>query len=123
MKRPSSGKTSRGLTLCRAGTRETIARHLFCPAHPLLRLLGLLVHPPLREGEALWLDPCGGIHTWGMRYPIDVLFLDRELRVLRVARNIRPWRMALAPRGTRSVVELPPGGAANVVEGERLVLG
>jgi uncharacterized protein len=76
----------------------------------------------LRDDEGLWLDPCGGIHTWGMRYAIDVLFLDREMRVLRVARNVRPWRMVFAPRGTRSVVELPASTAANVEQGDRLVV-
>jgi uncharacterized protein len=110
------------LRLLDAATRRVIAHPLHRPERLLPRVLGLLVHPPLRAGGGLWLDPCGGIHTWGMRYPIDVLFLDRELRVLRVARNVRPWRMVFAPRGTRSVVELPAGAAANVAEGDRLTV-
>jgi uncharacterized membrane protein (UPF0127 family) len=68
----------------------------------------------------LWLDPCGGIHTWGMQYPIDVVFLDRSLRVLAVRRAVPPWRMVFAPRGTRSVVELPAGGAAALSVGDAL---
>lgn len=84
------------------------------------RGLGLLARPVLRPGEALWLDPCGSIHTWGMRYPIDVLFLNEEQRVLRILRNLRPWRLGWAPHGTRSAVELPAGGADEVREGDRL---
>jgi uncharacterized membrane protein (UPF0127 family) len=81
---------------------------------------GLLALPPLRPGEALWLEPCGSIHTWGMRYAIDVLFLSRELRVLAIWRDVRPWRVAWAPRGTYVAVELPSGGAQGVERGDVL---
>jgi uncharacterized membrane protein (UPF0127 family) len=83
--------------------------------------MGLLVRPPLRMGEALWLNPCGGIHTWAMRYPIDVLFLDAELRVVKVARGVWPWRMVLSARGTRSVVELRAAGELDARPGDQLV--
>jgi uncharacterized membrane protein (UPF0127 family) len=84
------------------------------------RAVGLLGRPPLAADEGLWLEPCGGVHTWGMRYPIDVIFLDRELRVLAVRRQVPPWRLVFAPRGTRSVVELPAGGAADLNAGDAL---
>jgi uncharacterized membrane protein (UPF0127 family) len=103
-------------------TGEVVAGRLRAARGFWDRGLGLLARPELRPGEGLWLDPCGGIHTWGMRYAIDVLFLDRELRVLRVSRNLRPWRLGLAPRGTRSTLELPAGGAARVREGDRLTV-
>jgi uncharacterized membrane protein (UPF0127 family) len=83
---------------------------------------GLLGRRRLRPGEALWLEPCGSIHTWGMGYAIDVVFLDREGTVIRLARSLPPWRIALAPPRTRSVVELPSGAAADVIPGERLAL-
>ena len=84
------------------------------------RAAGLLALPILRAGDALWLEPCGSIHTWGMRYPIDVLFLSRDLRVLAVWRHVRPWRIAWAPRGTHVAVELLSGGAACVERGDIL---
>ena len=84
------------------------------------RSVGLLGRPPLALREALWLDPCGGIHTWGMRYPIDVVFLDRRLNVLRVRRAVPPWRLVFAPSGTRSVIEMPAGGADGLRVGERV---
>jgi len=84
------------------------------------RLLGLLVRPPLAPGEALWLDPCGGVHTWALRQAIDVLFLNARQEVLAVARNLRPWRLAWAPPGTASVLELRAGEAAAICPGDRL---
>ncbi len=56
------------------------------------------------------LEPASAVHTWFMRFPIDVVFLDRDLRVLRVVEGMRPWRFASA-RGARSVLELPAGAA------------
>jgi len=86
------------------------------------RHLGLLVRPPLRPEEALWLDPCGSIHTGGMRYDLDVAFLDFEQRILAVRRGVRPWRVILAPAGTCSALEFPAGGAGGLSAGRRLAL-
>ncbi|MFN3653003.1 MAG: DUF192 domain-containing protein [Armatimonadota bacterium] len=103
------------------GPRGVLAERLYRPGPGLAWALGLLARPPLKPGEGLWLVPGGSIHTWGLRYAIDVLFLDRDLRVLRVARGVRPWRVALAPRGTAGVVELP-AGAAPAEAGDRLTI-
>ncbi len=104
-------------------TRDrVVARAVSRPRGTLEWALGLLVRPPLRPGEALWLSPCGGIHTWAMRYPIDVLFLDEGLRVRGVSLAVKPWRLCFAPRGTRSVVELPAGTARGVEPGDQLSL-
>jgi hypothetical protein len=84
--------------------------------------VGLLGRPPLRRREALWLEPCGSIHTWGMRYAIDVVFLNRDGRVLGVARQVKPWRIALAPPRTRSALELRAGEASGVEVGDQLEL-
>ena len=71
---------------------------------------GLLGRRALSQDEGLLLEPASTIHTWFMRFPIDVVFLDRELRVLRVAESVRPWRFA-AKRGAKSVLELAAGAA------------
>lgn len=105
--------------LIHATTRAPVAA-LILPRNAWELHLGLLVRPPLRAGEGLWLNPCGGIHTLGMRYPIDVLFLDRDLRILRIAASVPPWQIRLAPTATRSVVELPAGAATALRAGERL---
>ncbi|HYG43590.1 MAG TPA: DUF192 domain-containing protein [Bordetella sp.] len=79
---------------------------LVCARGALGRLFGLLCRsraPGPRTG--LWLSPCWAVHTLGMRYSIDVAFVDRHGHVLRMARNLRPWRWAWCP-GAASVVEL-----------------
>ncbi|MBB1061996.1 DUF192 domain-containing protein [Lysobacter spongiae] len=78
------------------------------------RLRGLLFRRPLaRDGsEGMLISPCGSVHTFGMTYPIDVVFLDRAGTVLRVCESLRPWRSAMQ-RGARSVIEFH-GGAARL---------
>jgi uncharacterized membrane protein (UPF0127 family) len=78
---------------------------------PRARMKGLLGRRSLAPDEGLLLRPAGSVHTAFMRLAIDVVFLDAESRVLRVAANVRPWRMA-AQRGAKAVLELPAGGAA-----------
>lgn len=103
--------------------RTTAAARVTVPTRPMEWALGLLARPPLGSGEALWLPGCRGIHTWGMRYAIDVIFVDRECRVLRVVRGLSPWRLILwAPQGTDGVLEFPAGGAEAVTPGDRLKL-
>ena len=72
------------------------------------RRRGLLGRDSLDEGEALMLSPCTAIHTFFMRFTIDVIFVDRDSRVVRTVSRMRPWRIAMAWRA-RSVIELPAG--------------
>lgn len=76
----------------------------------LTRLRGLLGRSELPAGEGLLLRPAPSIHTWFMRFRIDAVFLDRELRVLAVRSELGPWRMA-GQRGARAVLELAAGEA------------
>jgi uncharacterized membrane protein (UPF0127 family) len=78
---------------------------------PLRRMKGLLGRSGLADDEGLLLQPAGAVHTWFMRFPIDVVFLDKQLRVVRVAEDVRPWRFASA-KGAKRVLELPAGAAA-----------
>jgi uncharacterized protein len=75
------------------------------------RALGLLVGAPLESTEGLLIVPCSSIHTLGMRYAIDVVFLDREARVLRVCADVRAGRLRFG-RGARGVLELRSGTAS-----------
>ena len=78
---------------------------------PLTRMKGLLGRNELPAGEGIWLRPCGSVHTAFMRFAIDVVFLDRSLTVVKVAHELRPWRMAGA-RKANAALELPAGTAA-----------
>ena len=88
------------------------------------KLRGLLGYPPLRAGQGLWIESCNSIHTLGMGFPIDVLYLDREGRVIRLAEKMQPNRIGPLVWRARSVVELPAGaiekGGTKV--GDRLVV-
>lgn len=61
------------------------------------------------QGGALWIVPCDGVHTIGMRFPIDVAYLDAEGRILRLYHRLAPFRLAALNFKTKSVLELPPG--------------
>ena len=86
---------------------------------PLARLRGLLGRDQERFAPTL-LAPARSVHTFGMRRPIDVVFLDAGARVVKVERGLRPWRMA-GDRRAVAVLELP-AGTARVEPGERLAL-
>lgn len=88
------------------------------------RMRGLLGRRQLADDECLLIRPAGSIHTFFMRFPIDALFLDRELRVLAVSNDLKPWRVA-GQRGAHVVVEMAAGQATKrgVRVGEQLALG
>ena len=74
------------------------------------RRRGLLEHDSMPPGSGLWITPCEAVHTFFMRFPIDVVFLSRKLVVVKVRAHVAPWRMAGALRA-HSVLELPAGMA------------
>ncbi|MFN2525236.1 MAG: DUF192 domain-containing protein [Actinomycetota bacterium] len=92
--------------------RVTVAQTFFD------RMRGLLGRLEIGRGEALVLRNAAQIHTFGMRFPIDVLFLDADGRVLHVIRAMRPWRLSRWVRKCRYVVELPAGVADSVAAGD-----
>jgi uncharacterized membrane protein (UPF0127 family) len=88
---------------------------------PIARLKGLLGRSSLEAGEGLLFPRTGSIHMFFMRFPLDVVFCNRELEVVKVVRNLKPWKTAAA-RGAKVVIELPVGAAAGIEPGDRLVL-
>jgi uncharacterized protein len=75
----------------------------------LTRLFGLLGRRSLESGSGLLIRPSSGVHTFGMAFPIDVVALDRNLRVLAVWRRLPPWRVTPVSTKTHSTLELAPG--------------
>lgn len=96
----------------RTATGRCIARNVHMACSFQSRCLGLLRHSTLPKDEGLLLVPGGSIHTLGMRFPIDVVFLNRQMRILDLAEQVRPWRIRVAPRDTRRVLELAAGQIA-----------
>ena len=90
---------------------------------PVSRARGLLGRTELPPGEGLLLRPASSIHMFFMRFPIDAVFLDRELAVVKVVPDLKPWRVAGA-RGAKAVLELAAGEAERrgITPGDRLSL-
>jgi uncharacterized membrane protein (UPF0127 family) len=101
---------------------RVVCEHLLVAARPLRRMRGLLGRASLPGGEGILLRPAGSVHTFFMRFPIDVLFLDREGVVVGIEPALAPWRTA-GRRGAKSVVELAAGECERrgVDVGDRLV--
>ena len=72
------------------------------------RRTGLLKHSKLDPGEGLWIAPTEGVHTFGMKFPIDVVFLSKKKKILKIRPNMVRRRIALSLRAY-SVLELPAG--------------
>jgi uncharacterized protein len=89
-----------------------------------LRMKGLLGRSELPAGEGILLRPASSIHMAFMRFPIDAVFLSKDLTVLKVVPDLKPWRMSTRFRA-HSVLELPAGTCerTGVREGDRLTIG
>lgn len=106
-----------------AETDAVIASQVRVADNPWTRFRGLMLAPPLGEGEGLLIKPCGSIHMMFMRFRIDAVFLDRDNRVTAVARSLPRWRgLAFGGRGAKAVIELADGAAADVAVGQVLAL-
>jgi uncharacterized protein len=93
------------------------------PENAFGRARGLLGRDGLEPGGGMLIDRAGSVHMFFMRFPIDVVFLDRDRKVVGVRHGLRPWRVAGARRAV-AALELPAGTAAEagVEVGKELVL-
>src|SRR5262249_14989284 len=90
----------------------TLASHVELADSPRARRRGLLKRDKLNPGQGLWIFPTQAIHTFGMRFPIDVVFIDRQLRVKRIYHRLAPFRLTSLVWSAQSVLELPSGSLA-----------
>ena len=90
-------------------TRQVeLASRVEVAGHGAKRRKGLLGRDRLPAGEGLWIVPCEAVHTFGMRFAIDLVYLDRRMRVKKVKSNVPPWRLS-ACLSAHSVIELASG--------------
>lgn len=90
------------------------------------RLRGLLGTRELSADQALWIHRCNSIHTFFMKYPIDCVFLDRELVVRSIKSEVRPGRVIWPQWGSATVVEMKAGlakGTLGLRKGDKLHVG
>ena len=91
-------------------TRQAyLATQLSIAATHWTRLRGLMCTEAgsFNAGRGLWIIPSRGVHTFAMRFPIDVVYLDEEKTVVHLERDLKPWRVAAVRMQAASVIELP----------------
>jgi uncharacterized membrane protein (UPF0127 family) len=107
----------------RAVDGAVICERCEIPESALGRMRGLLGRDGLEPGGGMLIDAAPSVHMFFMRFAIDVVFLDRDRKVVKVVEGLRPWGIAAA-RGAAAALELPAGAAAatGVAVGDALVL-
>jgi uncharacterized membrane protein (UPF0127 family) len=115
--------TSATVTLLNAANARVIAGHTEAAFTRGDRRRGLLGRDSLPPGHAMLIAPCSSVHTWFMRFTIDVIFVKRDGLVVKTCRAVPPWRLAMG-WGAYATVELPVGSieAGDVKVGDRLEL-
>jgi uncharacterized protein len=101
------------LHLLRESSRTLLLDSVMRTASPWERMRGLLCRPPLGEQEALIIDRCGSVHTCGMKYALDLVFLDRQSVIRKLQRDVRPWRMGWCMAAIMTL-EMPAGSIARL---------
>jgi uncharacterized membrane protein (UPF0127 family) len=72
------------------------------------RRTGLLKHERLNPGDGLWIVPCESVHTFFMKFPIDLVYLDKQTKVRKVRHRVPAWRLSVC-LSAHSILELPAG--------------
>jgi len=97
----------------------TVGENVELASTSLTRLWGLLGRRGVEAGGGLWIMPSSGVHTMGMRFPIDVVGLDKNMRVIKVWHELVPYRVTSVNMKMRSVIEL----AAGTIRATRIEVG
>lgn len=110
-------------TRVRNAAGDVVCERCDVPKSSFARARGLLGRSGLEPGNGMLIDAAPSVHMFFMRFPIDVVFLDRDWKVVRVVHGLRPWRVAGARRAV-AALELPAGSAAEagIEEGDVLSL-
>ncbi|MHC1723788.1 MAG: DUF192 domain-containing protein [Aminipila sp.] len=88
------------------GAEKNITICLHIANNPLSRLKGLIGNASLPSNEALLLSPCAAIHTFFMKYNIDVLFLDKNYNCIKMVKNVKPWTFSVSQIGAKHTMEI-----------------
>ncbi len=92
------------------GSRELLLENVQQTESWRERSRGLLGQPALEKNEGLLITPCNSVHTFGMRYPLDIVYLDKKMRIVKINRSLSPWRLSISLRAAM-VLELAAGRA------------
>ncbi len=100
--------------------RLDVADHVESADSLLSRFVGLIGRDRLEEGRGLFLRDCSSVHTFFMSFPIDVVYLNRDMVVVAVETNLKPWRMGGIHWGAKHVLELRSYAAVPLQPGQKL---
>ena len=105
-----------------AQDRRLLIEEVMSTGNAFERMRGLLWRPKLQSHQAMLINPCTSIHTIGMGYALDVIFLSKDFRVTKMVENLLPWRMTSA-FGSKMVIEMLAGtlGQLNLETGSQLI--
>ena len=109
--RPLLNTAPAGLCLRNQRTGEVLASALLPALDSATRKTGLLKHSSLADGEAMVIAPSNAVHTWFMRFDLDLVFVKRDGRVVKTRAGVKPWRMSAALRAF-AVIEMRAGTLA-----------
>lgn len=114
------------MSLLKNNTKQTILAQDVRQAKTFLsRAKGLLGKIQLEPNEVMWIHRCNSIHTWFMKFPIDVVFVDKHLIVKSLYENLKPWRITFPNFKAKSVFEFSTGVIQNgqIEVGDELYVG
>ena len=113
------------MRLIKMDSNTIIAEKVFVAESFWQRLKGLLGRTELSAHETMWIQRCDSIHTFFMKFPIDVVFVDKKLKVCSVRTNVKPWRLASSYWCASSVFEFasPNPEVKNLKKGDLLYVG
>jgi uncharacterized membrane protein (UPF0127 family) len=107
------------LQITEASSGKSVAMKCVHARNPWTRLVGLLNRSQLDAGEGLLIEPCKQVHTFFMRFPIDVVFLDSKNQVL-AKQSLKPWRLSPLIFKAAKVLEVPAGSTSDLRPGMQL---
>jgi uncharacterized protein len=121
VKIPPKGYKNLSMSVLAKDDGTVVASRVEIADKPLKRMKGLLGRKAMSPDEGMLFRPAGSIHMFFMKIPLDVVFCDADLRVVKVVHDLQPWKTAGA-KGAKVTIELGVGGAASVDVGDRLVV-
>ncbi len=90
-------------------TGYTLGENIKIADTMISRMIGLMFVKEMKNMDGLLIDPCNSIHNCFVRFPIDVIFIDRDYKVVKVLRNFKPWRFSWIYFKAKRTLELPKG--------------
>jgi len=112
----------REVKVIRKSDHRLVASQCMVAEGPWERMKGLLGHSHLASGQGMWIEPCNNVHTFFMKFAIDVVYLNWEGQILRIIKKMEPWRTHLPVWSGRVALELPAGASDGLEVGDTLCL-